>query len=277
MTKFRIYKLHFKAPLHISDLRDDASISQKTIHSDTFHAALISCLAKVGETIPEGGDLGCVISDLFPYYQKDPNSSPVYFLPMPLQTCLPNVNPEDAKKVKRVQWVDAKLYSRRLNGKPFFSGDVEDINHLQSTYLTETNLPEDSTGSRDFIKSEVMQRVSVKDRTGQSDALPYYVDRISFRDESGLYFLVDGDNTMLLDQALKVLEMEGIGTATDPYTTLRKNAIYAFLPGSVFFKPNGQDKTCIGKIADLTPSIKGKEIDHRIWRNGKSIMLPIII
>ena len=345
MTKFRIYKLHFKAPLHISDLRDDASISQKTIHSDTFHAALISCLAKVGETIPEGGDLGCVISDLFPYYQKDPNSSPVYFLPMPLQTCLPNVNPEDAKKVKRVQWVDAKLYSRRLNGKPFFSGDVEDINHLQSTYLTETNLPEDSTGSRDFIKSEVMQRVSVKDRTGQSDALPYYVDRISFRDESGLYFLVDGDNTMLLDQALKVLEMEGIGTdryvgygffdtiskdangnplvmeldtpekadhqvtlsifipenkdqllelmksdkvaydftrrggwiTTDPYTTLRKNAIYAFLPGSVFFKPNGQDKTCIGKIADLTPSIKGKEIDHRIWRNGKSIMLPIII
>lgn len=345
MTKFRIYKLHFKAPLHISDLRDDASISQKTIHSDTLHAALISCLAKVGETIPEGGDLGCVISDLFPYYQKDKSSPPVYFLPMPLQTSLPKVNPEDAKKVKRVQWVDAKLYSRRLKGASFFSGDVEDINYIQSSYLTATDLPEDSNGSRDFVKSEVMQRVSIKDRTGQSDALPYYVDRISFRDESGLYFLVEGENTNLLDQALRVLEMEGIGTdryvgygffetiskdekgnplvleldtpetadhqvalsifipenkdqltelmksdkvaydftrrggwiTTDPYITLRKNAIYAFLPGSVFFKPVGQNKTCIGRMADLTPSINGKAIDHHIWRNGKSIMLPIIL
>ena len=65
MAKFKIYKLHFKAPLHISDLREDASISQKTIHSDTLHAALIACLAKAGK-VPDNGDLGCAISDLFP-------------------------------------------------------------------------------------------------------------------------------------------------------------------------------------------------------------------
>ena len=353
MTKFRIYKLHFKAPLHISDLRDDASISQKTIHSDTLHAALISCLAKAGKTacqaekentVLDDGDLGCVISDLFPYYQKDKQSAPVYFLPMPLQARLPQLDdPADAKKVKRVQWVDARLYSRLLCGKRFFSGDSNDLRLIQSCYMTATTLPEDAKGSKDFIKSEVMQRVAVKDRTGQSDAQPYYVDRISFCDESGLYFLVAGDNTAMLDEALKILEMEGIGTdryvgygffetisedaeghpltleldtpakashqvslsmfipesedqlkqllssdgvaydftrrggwmTTPPYNSLRKNAVYAFLPGSVFRRV--EDKACLGQVAELTPTVEGQTIDHHVWRNGKSIMLPIII
>ena len=343
MAKFKIYKLHFKAPLHISDLRDDASISQKTIHSDSLYAALTACLAKVDE-VPEVGDLNCTISDLFPYYQKDKGSETTYFLPMPLQTRLPQLtDPADAKKVKKVQWVDARLYSRLLSGKGFFSGDSADLKLIQSSYLTEASLPQDATGSREFVKSEVMQRVTVKDRTGQSDAMPYYVDRISFRDEAGLYFLVNGDETSKLDKALKILEMEGIGTdryvgygffetitedkhgnllelefdvpenadhqvalsmfipesleqlhqlldsdavaydftrrggwiTTYPHTTLRKNAIYAFLPGSVFRKT--ENRGVLGRIVDLSPSIEGQDIGHPIWRCGKAIMLPIIL
>ena len=343
MAKFKIYKLHFKAPLHISDLREDASISQKTIHSDTLHAALIACLAKAGK-VPDNGDLGCAISDLFPYYQKDQGCDAIYFLPMPFQARLPQLsNPSDAKKVKKVQWVDASLYSQLLHGKSFFSGNSDDLELIQASYLTKTPLPEDAAGSKEFIKSEVMQRVTVKDRTGQTDAKPYYVDRISFRDEAGLYFLVLGNDTSKLDEALRILEMEGIGTdryvgygffetitkdskgnsleleietpekadhqvalsmfvpeseeqlkrlmdsdrvaydftrrggwiTTYPYITLRKNVVYAFLPGSVFRRT--EDYDVIGRMVDLTPTIEGKRIDHTIWRNGKSIMLPIIL
>lgn len=337
-VRFKIYRLHFTAPLHISDQREDASVSQKTIHSDTLHAALISCLAKVGKNVPEDGDLGCVISDLFPYYQQKTNDEPTYFLPMPLQSTLPQLaDPADAKKVKRIQWVDVKLYGKLLQGEKFFSGKRDDLNLIQSSFLTTTKLPEDAKGSKDFVKSEVMQRVKIEDRTGKEPAMPYYVDRISFKDNSGLYFLVSGE-TSLLDEALQILEMEGIGTdryvgygffktikeynellievpektnyqialsmfipeskeqldnllngnkvaynfirrggwiTTSPYNTLRKNAIYAFLPGSVFARTT--DKYCLGRIANLKPEgdIDGQTIDHPIWRNGKSIMLPI--
>lgn len=336
-VRFKIYRLHFTAPLHISDQRDDASISQKTIHSDTFHAALISCLAKVGKDVPKDGDLKCVISDLFPYYQQKKDGEPTYFLPMPLQSTLPQLaDPADAKKVKKVQWVDTKLYSDLLNGKKFFGGNGEDLNLIKASYLTKMELPIDAKGSRDFVKSEVMQRVKIEDRSGKKPALPYYVDRISFKDYSGLYFLASGDTT-LLDEALQILKMEGIGTdryvgygffevensddltleipdhanhqvalsmfipkskeqlkelldddrvaydfarrggwiTTPPYQTLRKNAIYAFLPGSVFYGTT--DEYCLGRIVNLKPEgeIDGQTIDHPIWRNGKSIMLPI--
>jgi CRISPR type III-A-associated RAMP protein Csm4 len=62
---------------------------------------------------------------------------------------------------------------------------------------------------------------------------------------------------------------------TAPYNTLRKNAIYAFLPGSVFCRTS--DENCLGRIADLKPEgeVGGQIVSHPIWRNGKSIMLPI--
>ena len=335
-VKFKLYKLNFTAPLHISDEREDGSVSQKTIHSDTLYSALISSRAKVGMSIPECGDLGCVISDLFPYYQLKEDSNPVYFLPSPLQTITPQLSdPADAKKVKKVRWVDSNLYSKLLQGYTIFSGKAEEMKLIQGTYMTESELPVDSNGLKEFIKSEVMQRVRIEDRTGKEPAIPYYVGRISFSDYSGLYFLVLGD-TQKLEESLEILKMEGIGTdrnvglgffdyskdtltlelpeeanhqvalsmlipeskeqlsnllaskdvaydftrrggwiTTYPYTTLRKNAIYSFLPGSVFNLDKGLSCTTIGKIVNLKPEIGELAPQHPIWRNGKSIMLPI--
>ena len=79
MATIKIYKLHFTAPLHISDQHDDLGNSQKIIQSDTLYAALMSCLAKNGEDLPEDGELGFTVSSLFPYFQKDRESAPVYF------------------------------------------------------------------------------------------------------------------------------------------------------------------------------------------------------
>ena len=62
---------------------------------------------------------------------------------------------------------------------------------------------------------------------------------------------------------------------TYPYITLRKNAIYGFVPGSVFHKDEEGSATVIGKIVDLKPKTTDMEISHHIWRNGKAIMIPI--
>ena len=338
MATYKIYKLHFTAPLHISDQHEDLGNSQKVIQSDTLYAALISCLAKKGEIMPEDGDLGFTVSSLFPYFQKEKDSAPVYFLPIPMQAKQADLaDVSMAKKVKKVQWVDSNLYSSVLSGDSLFDGTDSYIPYIQGNYLTTYELPEDINGSKEFVRSEVSQRVTLKSRTGEEDAKPFYVDKIFFRYDTGLYFIAEGDTT-LLEKALQILSMEGIGTdrnvgygffqftadtlsidlpenanhqlslsllipeskeqlemllnservaydfvrrggwiTTFPYMTLRKNAIYGFLPGSVFHKDEGKAVTVLGKIVDLKPGTADVEISHHIWRNGKAIMLPIIL
>ena len=336
MATFKIYKLHFTAPLHISDQHDDLGNSQKIIQSDTLYAALMSCLAKNGEIMPEDGDLGFTVSSLFPYFQKEKDSAPVYFLPIPLQAKQADLaDASTAKTVKKVQWLDSNLYSSVLSGEPLFDGADSYIPHIQGNYLTTYELPEDINGSKEFIRSEVSQRVTLISRTSEEDAKPFYVDKILFRYDAGLYFIAEGDTT-LLEKALHLLSMEGIGTdrnvgygffeytadtlsidlpkdanhqlslslfipeskeqlevllnservaydfvrrggwiTTYPYMTLRKNAIYGFLPGSVFSKEEGKPAIVKGKIVDLKPGNVDVEITHPIWRNGKAIMIPI--
>lgn len=332
MATYKIYKLHFTAPLHIGDQHEEEGISLKTIHSDTIYAALMSCLAKTGFEIPADGDLGFTVSSAFPYYQANDECAPVYFLPMPRQVRQPRLKDVSmAKQVKNVQWVDVAFYEKVLSGDSLFEGDSPCWQTLQGVYLTAQALPEDMQGSREFIRSEVSQRVSINNRMGEEDAVPYFVDKIVFRDASGLYFMAVGD-TELLDRGLRILAQEGIGTdrhlgfgtfdySTDtltiatpadadhqmalsllipaseeqlqrlmasdrvaydfmrrggwittwPYNTLRKNAIYAFLPGSVFCKTGD----CAGKLVSLTPAIGELTPQHTIWRCGRALMLPI--
>lgn len=336
MATFKIFKLHFTAPLHISDQHDDLGNSQKIIQSDTLYAALMSCLAKNGEKLPEDGELGFTVSSLFPYFQKDKDSSPVYFLPIPMQSRQADLaDVTKAKTVKKVQWIDSNLYSSVLSGESLFDGTDSYIPYIQGNYLTTYELPEDINGGKEFVRSEVSQRVTLMSRTGEEDAKPFYVDKILFRYDAGLYFIVEGD-TSLLEKALHLLSLEGIGTdrnvgygffeytadslsidlpkevnhqlslsllipeskeqlemllnsecvaydfvrrggwiTTYPYMTLRKNAIYGFVPGSVFRKDEGESATVIGKIVDLKPETVDVEITHHVWRNGKAIMLPI--
>ena len=325
MATFKIYKLHFTSPLHIGDQHEDLGGSQKVVQ-----------LAKKGESIPENGDLGFTVSSLFPYFQKDENSSPVYFLPIPMQAKQVDIGDVPmAKKVKRVQWVDSALYASVLSGESLFDGADKCLSCIQEGYMSTYELPEDINGSKEFVRSEVSQRVTLKSRTGEEDAKPFYVDKILFRHHAGLYFIAEGD-TLLLEKALNILSLEGIGTdrnvgygffeytvdslsidlpdsanhqlslslfipeskeqlealmnsekvaydfmrrggwiTTYPYMTLRKNAIYGFLPGSVFRKEEDITTAIIGKIVDLKPKIADVEIAHHVWRNGKSIMLPI--
>lgn len=336
MATFKIYKLHFTAPLHISDQHEDLGNSQKFIQSDTLYAALMSCLAKKGENLPEDGDLGFTVSSLFPFFQKEKNSAPVYFLPIPMQSKQANLaDVTKAKKVKKVQWIDSNLYSSVLSGESLFDGADSYLPYIKESYLTTYELPEDINSNMEFVRSEVSQRVTLKSRTGEEDAKPFYVDKILFRYQAGLYFIAEGD-TARLEKALSLLSMEGIGTdrnvgygffeytvdtisidlpkdanhqlslslfipeskeqlvslmnseqvaydfvrrggwiTTYPYMTLRKNAIYGFLPGSVFHKDEGKPATVIGKNVDLKPETTDVEIAHHIWRNGKTIMLPI--
>lgn len=298
--QFTAYRLRFSAPLHIGDQRMDYGTSLLSVASDTIYAALTAMLAKIGEPIPENGDLGCVLSSLFPYCTTEKRIA--YYFPKPLGTRIATEKADDLKKIKKLQWLSQVQLEQVLQGKP----------------LTEY------TKTPDFVQSEVSARVQVS-RSGE-DAKPFYMERLYFADGAGLYFLASG-NTELIEKALPLLAQEGIGTdrnvgngafeytkeqielsvpeqgeyalslstyipenreqlqcaiggqaayelvrrggwiTTAPYNTYRKNAIYALAAGSVLAGLHTGD----GAIVDLAPT---GIVSHPVWRCGKTICIP---
>ncbi len=228
MASFTVYKLHFTSPAHFGNGKDDYGVSLQTIQSDTIYAAVTSCLAKMGIKIPTDGDLGCAISSAFPYYQENESTKPVYFFPKPLRFSLPKLKDiGSAKKVKKVQWLDAEYFQSVINGQTLFEGDndVDCIKHRN--FLTHCDIPK-------FIVSEVSTRVTLPSRLGDEDAMPFHMDRVSFNDYSGLYFIAIGD-CALLEKGLELLQYEGIGTdrnVGNGYFKYEKDTINFQLPGS---------------------------------------------
>lgn len=267
-TQLTIYRLHFTSPLHIGSPREDYGISQTTIPSDTMYAALTACLAKFGETIPEKGDLKCTISSLFPFYQKEKDAAVAYFLPRPLVNNLSDKYKDCLKDIKKVCWLTLDAFNLFINGQdPFQNGDFE----IQGAYLIRKGTDFD----KEFIKSQVSERVSIPDRTMQSDAVPFYMDRVYFREKSGLYFIAQG-NTELLDKSIKMLALEGIGTdrnVGNGFFKCEKDTITIELPDNAehilalsSFCPESKEQ--------LTDMLSSDKAAYELLRHGGWITTP---
>lgn len=211
-TTFKVYKLHFTAPIHIGDEREDYGSSQKYLHSDSMYAAVTAVLASVGYEIPENGDLGFQISSLFPFYQKNMNDKAVYFFPkLKKQGVLPVKHQEIAKQLKKIEWLDLITFNQFIKGENYLHENTNTIKeNLNGNFYSVIKLPLDG-----FINSEVVPRVKVP-RYGidgaASEAEPFYMERVFFRDHSGLFFLAIGENLDILQKALSILKDQGIGT-----------------------------------------------------------------
>lgn len=324
----QVYLLHFTSPLHLGNARSDYGSSLKTLASDGLYAALTACLAKYGRTIPANGELGCTISSLFPFYQAE-HGEPIFLFPKPLATKISdNVKATEVKVLKQVKWLDKESFCAILQGNTL----PADTTHIYGNYLSSRKI------EKNFMISQVVQHVMVKSRSPQSGDIeapqPFYMDRILFSSESGLYFMVEGDTTRL-EEALALLAMEGIGTdrnvgngffeyekrilsleipdsanhilslssfiptdenelitslkgrrvayelerrggwICDAGVTLRRNVIHLFAAGSVFYVENVSGISVMGKIVDLRPA--DSSCSHPVWRNGKTLCLPLKI
>ena len=344
MKNLNLYKLHFTTPLHLSNESEDYAKSLQTLHSDTLYAALTSALAKVGYDFGEefDGDLGFTISSLFPFYQKDKeDKKPVYFFPKSrkidiLDEKLLNIH----KYVKKIRWLDTFFFEKHLKAKNLEkyyeekikrpNGKVE-FKHIKGNFFTNNvDLSSDFISSQVFPHAQVPRQQIINGK--EQDTKIYYMERLFFKDYSGMYFIAEGE-TNLLEKALNILQYEGIGTdrnvgngyfewtkdeinidlpqseysinlsmflpenqeqlntmldenaaysfikrggwvTTPPYNTIRKNRVHMFEEGSVF-KTNSEK---LGRIANLTPTeAKNLGLNHKIFRNGKSLFVPIKI
>lgn len=313
--QFAAYLLHFPGPLHISNTRDDYGVSLHTISSDTLYAALTATLAKMGKNIPADGDLGCVVSGAFPYYQANATAIPTLFFPKPMAYTIPTTDNTQIKKMKKVAWLDKYYLEQVLNGLKLSEADVQ--LHVNGSYLTNQSF-------EPFIDSQVNARVTVS-RSGE-DAKPFYMDEVYFKGHSGLFFLAEGD-TSLIDEVLPLLAQEGVGTDRNVghgYFEYKKEHLEIQVPDSTdmglilsTFIP--EDKLQLEQAIDnqqvayelvrrggwitsapyntlrknaiyafaagsvLSGDYVGKMVDlapkglinHPIWRCGKTIVLPI--
>lgn len=264
MTKFKIYKLRFTTPLHIGDERADYGTSLKTIHSDTLYAAMTSVLAKIGYVIPDNGDFGITISSLFPYFQKE-DEKVVYFLPkLKLQSILAKELQNNAKKIKKIEWLDVEFFNKHINGNELFDSNF-DVDLLKNgKYLTKHNI------DNEFIVNEVNPRVKVS-RNFSEDAEPFYMERLYFKEKSGLYFIAygNGDKLKIVDLALNILKDEGVGTdrtVGNGFFEFESDSIELNLPQSdkvsnlSLFLPESQNQ-----IDEL---LKGEHIAYNFQKRG---------
>ncbi|HMQ83998.1 MAG TPA: type III-A CRISPR-associated RAMP protein Csm4 [Saprospiraceae bacterium] len=207
---FTVYQLYFEGPLHIGDVRpDDYGNSEQFIRSDTMMAALTAMLGKRGMlSFDFNGLLPFQISSLFPFTTGE-GGMPVYFFPK-LMKRLPLTleQPGLAKKMKKLKWLDKVYFEAQLGDIPLSGFGKNGDSDLQGDFCTAHPLGKDG-----FIQPQISQRVTIpRDRTFEADPTPFYMERLMFQENSGLYFLADGEDLSQIDAALDLLQYEGLGT-----------------------------------------------------------------
>lgn len=206
---FTTYRLYFKGPLHIGDVRpDDYGNSERFIRSDTMIAALTAMLGRRG-MLPDDFDgvMPFQISSLFPF-TTDVDGTPIYFFPK-LMKRLPSRHEQVglAKKMKKLKWLDKPYFEAQLGDTPLSGFGEGGDGDLQGIFCTAHPL------DQGFMQAQVSQRVTIpRDRAVEVDPKPFYMERLLFKQQSGLYFLAEGGNHDWLESALDLLQHEGLGT-----------------------------------------------------------------
>ncbi len=211
---FDIIRFRFDTPLHLSNARpNDYGSSERIVHSDTLTAAIYQAWAMLGQPdwIPTTANQspGFAVSSLFPFRG---GSQPVYFLPKPYfrnkagQDDTGMGESGDAKKYKKVQYVDVSHFEGYLHQRtPPTAGTKAIRGMFQSVAL--------AADKGDFLTTDVLPRI-VRPRD-ESEPTPFYMERLYFSQDSGLWCIVQYDNDTArkrVQSAVLYLADNGIGT-----------------------------------------------------------------
>lgn len=206
----KIVHLKFHTPLHLANASADYLHSYRLLHSDTLYSALIQAWAIRGESavlerINQAKGLPTfTLSSLFPYTTLDDVAQKIYFLPRFAKKFNDDsLESIDKKQLKKIEWLDASIFYQQqqsLNGSAF------QVQSLKGIYMTNAAIKEN------FLEAEIQPHVVVsRDNVG---ATPYYLERLRFKSNSGLYGIYEGSEADLeaVQLGLELLETEGIGT-----------------------------------------------------------------
>jgi CRISPR-associated protein Csm4 len=199
-----IIRLKFTTPLHISNQRSDYSVSETLIHSDTLYSAIINAWSNLGLTTYIPSNTGSIfpfaLSSLFPYVNL--GGEYVYFLPRP--ACFNQDVPIELNKdFKKIEYIESSYFKLLQQGEKIA---------IEKSIIKSNLLTNKAISFPLYTKSE-QPRVRVS-RSFES-AEPFYIERIFFHENAGLYFILHYEDEKILEPiqyALDYLKDEGIGT-----------------------------------------------------------------
>lgn len=207
--QIQLFKLKFTSPLHLANDKEDYAQTLTRLHSDTIYAAVMQAWKELGRTDlinkvnENNGEMGFTISSFFPYV-IDSKGGTHFFLPKPFkQVELKQSGSQKdtlAKKLKKVKWVDSATFKKIIENP---LGDEIEFKDIDGDFLTarpQRILPK--------IHTQVIPKIKTKNFTVGD---PFYLEQLSFDENSGLYCLFEGDEQPFL-LAMNYLQEAGIGS-----------------------------------------------------------------
>lgn len=210
-TTFNIIKLSFESGVHLSQGKNVYDESASLLHSDTLKAALFACAIQIfgPEKVNRSFLDDFTVSSAFPFYKNE------LFFPKPFSRIQPFNELVDEgqqpKKIKKISFLGKSYFEDLING-----GQKKlSPHHLLAggDYISESFVHGKPTH---VIQSDVQQRVFIPQAWDEEvHTRPYYVDRLFFHPEAGLYFILTmnkEESRSMLNAALRLLGDQGIGT-----------------------------------------------------------------
>jgi CRISPR-associated protein Csm4 len=196
------YKLRFEAPLHV-DGRGTAYYerAEHFIRSDTLSAAISSNWLQL---FPADASIIAnppwLVSSLFPYFRD------LLFLPRPIASRAISSDPEHAKKIKKLQWLELSIWKSVAEGAPDWHRGIES--------------GEGGVASRQSLPvlwlEEGKPRIAVdRGNNGAAEGRIFHFSRVHYRQDAGLYFFARFENDAVREKfeaALRLLGDCGIGS-----------------------------------------------------------------
>ena len=208
---YEIVKLNFSTPLHLSRGQTDAyDKSEEILHSDTIKSAIF-VIAKMlfGQKIDNDFFKSFTVSSAFPFKNNE------YFFPKPMAKLPIKIEGIDKEKeesklskgLKKIEFFSKEIFEKIINAEEIEIKKKQLSKNKKFVFATEIESDEE----KNIYKSQVQQRLKVE---YVKDGTPYYIDRIYFTENSGLYFLINYKNAdkEKIKSAIRLLGDEGIGT-----------------------------------------------------------------
>ena len=223
MGEWKLYKLNFERnPAHFGELGIGMEETSDRIHSDTLFSAWVSAYARllgkdaVEELLeqfkPETEAL-FRLSSTFIYRQTKEKT--IYYLPRPIkrQINYPDDDLEFAKEYKKLNYLPLEVWQRWYQGEGWQESDTEELKARVKKEKSQFKALENSgTFEYKAFEKEKLPKIAV-DRTTRATNI-YHTNFVYFKENAGLYFLVEFSNPEFQNTFLNVLNFlgeEGIG------------------------------------------------------------------
>lgn len=212
--------MRFSGPVHFGKGRDELDKTELVFHSDSLKSAIYS----VGLSMFDQWNDADYFFNQFRISSCFPFAKDQFFLPRPMINKNININGIEndliPKKVKKLQYLEKSVFADFINQEENLTINKEQITPDGVFICTgkEAYTDMDQNGNLSvisFYQSDVQQRVAVMPEGEEDQSRPYYVERIFFLDNCGLYCIADFKNPDIENQvinAFKLLSENGIGT-----------------------------------------------------------------